>query len=248
MCSIARKVLFSICLIIFIFSGIGLIYMKYQSYNNKSLNKNVLNKISQVVEEQTRDINENDTNIMEMLLDINSDIKGVIKIDNTKINYPVVQCENNEFYINHDIKKEKSKYGTIFIDYRNELEPNRLQGQNIILYGHNMKDESMFSDLKVFRNKEFNYDNSIIYLDMFYKRYRFEIFSVFLVNEDFNYRKTYFENDQELNYYLKGIEDSSLYFKDIELNCKDTILTLSTCEYDWENARLVVQGKLIEEY
>lgn len=222
--------------------------MKYQSYNNKSLNKNVLNKISQVVEEQTRDINENDTNIMEMLLDINSDIKGVIKIDNTKINYPVVQCENNEFYINHDIKKEKSKYGTIFIDYRNELEPNRLQGQNIILYGHNMKDESMFSDLKVFRNKEFNYDNSIIYLDMFYKRYRFEIFSVFLVNEDFNYRKTYFENDQELNYYLKGIEDSSLYFKDIELNCKDTILTLSTCEYDWENARLVVQGKLIEEY
>lgn len=222
--------------------------MKYQSYNNKSLNKNVLNKISQVVEEQTRDINENDTNIMEMLLDINSDIKGVIKIDNTKINYPVVQCENNEFYINHDIKKEKSKYGTIFIDYRNELEPNRLQGQNIILYGHNMKDESMFSDLKVFRNKEFNYHNSIIYLDMFYKRYRFEIFSVFLVNEDFNYRKTYFENDQELNYYLKGIEDSSLYFKDIELNCKDTILTLSTCEYDWENARLVVQGKLIEEY
>ena len=222
--------------------------MKYQSYNNKSLNKNVLNKISQVVEEQTRDINENDTNIMEMLLDINSDIKGVIKIDNTKINYPVVQCENNEFYINHDIKKEKSKYGTIFIDYRNELEPNRLQGQNIILYGHNMKDESMFSDLKVFRNKEFNYDNSIIYLDMFYKRYRFEIFSVFLVNEDFNYRKTYFEDDQELNYYLKGIEDSSLYFKDIELNCKDTILTLSTCEYDWENARLVVQGKLIEEY
>lgn len=222
--------------------------MKYQSYNNKSLNKNVLNKISQVVEEQTRDINENDTNIMEMLLDINSDIKGVIKIDNTKINYPVVQCENNEFYINHDIKKEKSKYGTIFIDYRNELEPNRLQGQNIILYGHNMKDESMFSDLKVFRNKEFNYHNSIIYLDMFYKRYRFEIFSVFLVNEDFNYRKTYFENDQELNCYLKGIEDSSLYFKDIELNCKDTILTLSTCEYDWENARLVVQGKLIEEY
>ncbi len=241
-----RKILFLISLIVFVFSGISLIYMKYESYNNKKINNDVSNRLSQITEKESSYSNKDSTDIMQSLLEINSDIKGVIKIDNTKINYPVVQCKNNEFYINHDIKKNKSKYGTIFVDYRNKLDHSSLAGQNIILYGHNMKDGSMFSGLEIFKSKEFYNNNSTIDLEIFPQKYKFEVFSVLVVNEDFDYRNIYFQNDEELNNYLKRIENSALYFKNIKFNSEDTVLTLSTCAYDWKNARLVVQGKLIK--
>lgn len=240
-----RKILFLIALIAFLFSTASLVYMGYKFYYNKKLNDNLSKKLSQIIENGSSNNSEN-RNIMQSLIHINSDIKGIIKINNSKVNYPVVQCANNEFYIKHDIKKNKSKYGTIFIDYRNKLNNNSLAGQNIILYGHNMKDGSMFADLKLFKNKEFYKNNQLVDLAILPKKYKFEVFSVFVVNADFDYRKIYFNNDEEVSNYLKLIKSSALYFRNVEFNCKDTMITLSTCAYDWENARLVVQGKLIK--
>lgn len=217
--------------------------MGYESYNNKKLNYDLSKKLSQIIENQQSKNNDN-TNIMKSLLDINKDIKGAININNTKINYLVVQCENNQFYINHDVKQNKSKYGTIFFDYRNTLGNNFIAGQNIILYGHNMKDGTMFSGLKKFRNEEFFNKKNVIDLHIFPKKYKFEVFSVLIVDADFDYRNIFLKNDQQIGDYLKKIKNSSLYFKNIDLNCKDTILTLSTCSYEKENSRLVVQGKL----
>lgn len=240
-----RKLVFLIALIAFVLSAASLVYMGYEYYYNKKLNDDLSKKLSQIIKNGSSNKSEN-SDVMQSLTHINSDIKGIIKINNSKINYPIVQCDNNEFYIKHDIKKNKSKYGTIFIDYRNKLNNNSLAGQNIILYGHNMKDGSMFADLKLFKKEEFCKNNPMVDLVILPKEYKFEIFSVFVVNSDFDYRKIYFHNDEELSNYLKLIKSSALYFKDVEFNCKDTMITLSTCAYDWENARLVVQGKLIK--
>lgn len=241
-----RKILFLISLIVFLFSATCLVYMGYEYYYNKKLNDDLSKRLSQIIENGSNNNKSQNGNIMQSLIHVNSDIKGIIKVRNSKINYPIVQCDNNEFYIKHDVKKNKSKYGTIFIDYRNKLNNNSLAGQNVILYGHNMKDGSMFADLKLFKNKEFYKNNQIVDLAILPKKYKFQIFSVFVVNADFDYRKIYFHNDEEVSKYLKLIKSSALYFKNVEFNCEDTMLTLSTCSYDRENARLVVQGKLIK--
>lgn len=244
---IIRKIIFLISFIVFLFSGISLINVVYKSHKNKKLNDELSNTLSQIVENQSNKNNTDNRNLIQELLDINSDIKGSIKIENTKINYPVVQCENNEFYIKNDIKKNESKYGTIFIDYRNKLTSNSLSGQNIVLYGHNMKDGSMFADLKGFRDREFFNNNNVIELTIFPEKYKFQVFSVLIIEADFDYRKTFFNNSKDMDSYLKRIQKSALYFKDTELNCKDTIITLSTCSYERENSRIVVQGKLIKD-
>lgn len=241
-----RKILFLISLIVFLFSATCLVYMGYEYYYNKKLNDDLSKRLSQIIENESNNNKSQNGSIMQNLIHVNSDIKGIIKVNNSKINYPIVQCDNNEFYIKHDVKKNKSKYGTIFIDYRNKLNNNSLAGQNVILYGHNMKDGSMFADLKLFKNKEFYKNNQIVDLAILPKKYKFQIFSVFVVNADFDYRKVYFHNDEEVSKYLKLIKSSALYFKNVEFNCEDTMLTLSTCSYDRENARLVVQGKLIK--
>lgn len=241
-----RKILFLISLIVFLFSATCLVYMGYEYYYNKKLNDDLSKRLSQIIENGSNNNKSQNGSIMQNLIHVNSDIKGIIKVNNSKINYPIVQCDNNEFYIKHDVKKNKSKYGTIFIDCRNKLNNNSLAGQNVILYGHNMKDGSMFADLKLFKNKEFYKNNQIVDLAILPKKYKFQIFSVFVVNADFDYRKIYFHNDEEVSKYLKLIKSSALYFKNVEFNCEDTMLTLSTCSYDRENARLVVQGKLIK--
>lgn len=240
--NIRIKIVFLISAIVFVFSAVNLIYIIYDSYNNKKLNNELSENISQISEKSIKDSSNKD--IMDNLSNINDDIKGSIKIKNTKINYPIVQNKDNQFYINHNAKKNQSKYGSIFIDCRNKLDDNFL-GQNIILYGHNMRDGSMFADLQKFRNKKF-FNTSTIDLEVFPKKYKFKVFSIILVNSDFNYRKIFFDNDQEIQQYLKRIKSLALYFKDIKLNHKDTIITLSTCSYDWKNSRIVVLGKLIK--
>jgi sortase B len=199
------------------------------------------------IEEENKD-DEIRTQI-EQLANVNSDIKGWIRIENTLVNYPVVQTDDNSFYLEHDAAKNKNRYGTIFIDEINNVSnPEKLQGQNIILYGHHMKngDKSMFGSLEKFREAEFFNANDSIKFNLFPKSYNFQVFGVYLVNQDFDYRNTRLGTEQDIKNLLNRLKNEHIQFREVTLTPNDTILTLSTCAYDFEDARLVVMAKLID--
>ena len=270
-----RKVLIIISFAAFLFSSIMIVRREIDSYKTKKLNNelsklhevinvkettNIYNDMTDEVEylkvkrkeiderkkiEEEKNDNEINNQIQQLKI-INSDIKGWVRIDNTQINNPVVQTVDNSFYLEYDVGKSKNSNGTIFIDEINDVSsPQKLHGQNIILYGHHMKNGSMFGTLEKFRGAEFFKENETIYFDLFPNTYRFQVFGVYLVDEDFDYRNTMLGNGENIYNLLDRLKDKSLQNRDVTLTPDDTILTLSTCEYDFEDARLVVMAKLV---
>jgi sortase B len=177
------------------------------------------------------------------LIKMNKDIVGWIKIDDTKIDYPVVQGKDNEFYLHHDINKKKNVAGSIFMDYRNKVgEYNR----NIILYGHDMKNKTMFADLVAYESR-WNFENkATIEFDTVYGDGKWVIFSAYTSDSSFDYIKTDFASDKEYQAFLDTVKGKSLHHSDVEVTAQDTILTLSTCSSAFEDARFVVHAKLLK--
>ena len=176
------------------------------------------------------------------LVSINSDYRFWLKVDNTNIDYPVVQSKDSNYYLNHDFNKNPLGSGSIFMDYRNNFE----EDSSVIVYGHHMKNKTMFSELDNFKNESFFDENNLIRVEHKGTTYIYEVFSIYVAdfnNED--YLKVHFEDEQNKQDYLVYIKERSLYKKDINLNSNDSIMTLYTCSDEFENARTIVHGKLI---
>ena len=179
----------------------------------------------------------------EKLLQTNGDTVGWIKIQNTHVNYPVVKYTDNDFYLHNDFEKKSSSAGCIFMDYRNYIHP---LDKNIILYGHHMKDESMFRDLVLYKNKDFFYNNDKINFSTIYQEGIWQVFSVYVTDTNFDYLITNFSRDEDYINYINTLKAKSIFKKDISINKEDCILTLSTCSYEFENARTVIHAKYID--
>ncbi|MCM0647301.1 class B sortase [Clostridium swellfunianum] len=178
----------------------------------------------------------------------NKDIVAWIYIPLTNIDYPIVKGSDNEFYLNHDALKKYSDAGAIFLDYNNKLGKDaKTSDKNLTIYGHHMKNGTMFKDLSKFRSKDFLSDNKFIYLDTKYRKETWEIFSVYITPADFNYRQPNFTSTKEYTNFLKSIKSKSIYSTNVQVSANDSILTLSTCSYEFEDARLVVQARLVKE-
>lgn len=190
----------------------------------------------------------------EELMKANSDIKAWIKIDGTNINNPVYQTTDNDFYIDHNMNKESSRYGALFIDKNNVISENKVS-QNTIIYGHHMRDGTMFGDLKNYTDLEFYKQNSIIDYTTLYKEGKYKIFGVFITNtlpehddgEVFNYLRTDFSSEQDFLSFVSEIKMRSIIDTGVDVIGSDEILTLSTCTYEFDDARLVVVARRIRE-
>jgi len=175
----------------------------------------------------------------------NNDTVGYIRIDNTVIDYPVLFSGDNEFYMTRDFTKQDKEGGAIFMDFRvdySDIHNNR----NVILYGHRMRDGTMFKDLTEYEKKDFFYNNSRITFDTLYEHHEWEVFAAFQTHIDFYYIQTHFENDQEWLNFLYKCQDLSKFETDTKFYATDTILTLSTCTGSNRNKRWVVMARLIE--
>ncbi|MDP4097167.1 class B sortase [Paenibacillus sp. P96] len=179
------------------------------------------------------------------LLAINPDIVGWLTIDGTEVDYPVVQARDNEFYLTRNYKQEQTRAGSIFLDFRNRVEGADL---NTVIYGHRMKDNSMFGGLKKYLDKEYFAAHRTIYYDTLYGSYDLEIFAVYRTTADFNYIRTSFHSEQEYAEFIRQSKQRSEYETGVNVSTADRIVTLSTCDYvlDPEQGRLVVQAKLVE--
>ena len=174
------------------------------------------------------------------LLEINDEIVGWIRINNTKVDYPVVKGMDNEFYLNSNINKEPFKAGSIFMDFRNEgkgLEP------HTIVYGHHMKDGSMFGDLMKYKERSFLIENRYIQFNTLYEDIKWEIFSAYITDTGFDYLITEFSNKEDYIAFLESITTKSYMNLGTEVSVEDKILTLSTCTYEFKDARFVVHAK-----
>ena len=172
----------------------------------------------------------------------NTDYRGWIKIENTNINYPILQGEDNLYYLDKDINKEYIISGSIFMNYLN----NGFDDQNTVLFGHNMKNETMFAHLKKYKEKDFFYNNNDIDIELSNgDNLKYKVFSVYITNVEDNYIKTKFDNKDEYKDFLERIKNKSIYKSEVDLNEDDKIITLSSCSYEFDDARIVVHGKLI---
>ena len=200
------------------------------------------------VKEETQYISayyQNYNNIYEELLKLNSDTVGWIKVNNTNINYPVVQTKDNDYYLNNAYDKSKNIAGWIYVDYRNNLD---IINKNTIIYGHSgLKGNLMFSSLKNVLNKSWylNNDNRNIYFSIKGKEYVWKIFSIYTIKTTSDYLDIDFYDDNKYSEFINKIKNRSINNFNEEVTVEDKILTLSTCYKDDTN-RLVVHAKLIK--
>lgn len=179
---------------------------------------------------------------------LNPDMVGWIQIEGTKIDYPVMQTPDDpEYYLHKDFYGKYSSHGCIFTEEYCSIEP---ASDNITIYGHNMKDGSMFGVLRNYRSKSYWENHRYIYFDTLYERHTYEIFAVFTTvatkGAGFAYHQFIDAEDQaEFDEYVADCLAASLYDTGISAQYGDKLITLSTCEYSQKNGRLVVVAKRI---
>lgn len=183
------------------------------------------------------------------LYEENHDLAGWLSIEGMVIDYPVMQCEDDEYYLHHDFYGNDSKYGCLYVRGVADVDT---PGTNFIIYGHNMKDGSMFGDLDLYRRESFYREHPIISFDTLYEERTYEIIAVFRSQvyhsgEDaFRYYQFYeAQTQEEFAYFYENIKALALYDTGVTAEFGDTFLTLSTCAYHVEDGRFVVVAKAV---
>lgn len=229
---IINNLLIFILVIIISLCIFNILSKKYKYYKDNQAYED-LRQIDKIYidENTTNNINETSTN--NKLIDINSDYKLWINIPNTVIDYPVVQGIDNEFYLKNNFYKEESISGSIFIDSRNNIN----EDKNLVLYGHNMKNGSMFADINKFKDSDF-FQKGEIKIIKDNKEHIYDVFSVFIENSYDIDVKFNFKDKDEFIKYIDFLKEKSIYKK--EISNYSNIITLYTCSYEFENARTIV--------
>ena len=174
----------------------------------------------------------------------NSDTIGWINVNNTNINYPIVQTDNNDYYLNHSFDKSSNEAGWVFLDYRNN---SSFSDKNTIIYAHSRLDKTMFGSLSKALNPGWheNKDNHIIRISNEEENSLWQIFSVYVIETESYYITTSFSDDTSYLEFLNAMKDRSKYNFNTSLSVEDRIITLSTC-YD-DNRKTVVHAKLLKK-
>ena len=208
---------------VIIFSGIKII--EWIKSNKK--NKDIMSEIKEnVVINNDMDSNNEEYKIdFAKLKQKNSDAIAWIKVNGTDIDFPVVKGTDNSYYLTHNFDKEKNKAGWIFADYRNKFDGT---DKNIIIYGHNMKNGSMFASLKDVIKEEWynNENNKYIALITENENCKYQVFSVYQIETEEYYLQTNISNFKEFVEKIKGRSKKDF---NVDIKETDSILTLSTC-------------------
>lgn len=177
------------------------------------------------------------------LSEINSDIVAWIYIEGTEINYPVVQGNDNSYYLNHLFDGTKNKAGCLFLDSRLESD---FTEKNNVIYGHHLKNGTMFTDLMEYKKQEFYDDHMRALLFTPTGEYEVLFFSGYVSNTASRAWEIDF-SDITFEEWLLEIIDNSCFESHIMPTVEDQVITLSTCTYEFNDARFVLHG-VIQEY
>ena len=188
-------------------------------------------------------------------IDKNSDFVGYIRIDGTAVDYPVVQGDDDVFYLTHNFEKQPEERGAIYMSSECD---SSLKDFNTVLYGHNWLDTTMFSEVTKYESIDFYKEHPVINFDTAYDDMQWKIFAVFITNADeneddgyiFNYIYPHLSGDN-FSGYISEVNKRTLYKTGVDVNSSDKILTLSTCSRKMDtsdrraDARIVVAARLL---
>lgn len=242
---IVSRVITTLSLAVFVYSVYALGSIFYDYYHNRQ----VLAEVQDIYEaiEVPEDLTYGEfRSQFHDLHKINEDIVGWITIKDTKIDYPILQAEDNDYYLNRNYKREDTPAGSIFMDYRNNVgESNR----NTIIYGHRMKDGTMFNALTKYLEDDFFEDHKTVSYDTMYGSYDAEVFAAYYTTTEFDYIQTEFASDMDYAVFLDEVRGKSEINPDFDISPDDDIVTLSTCDYtlDPDEGRIVVHAKIVNK-
>ena len=197
---------------------------------------------------------EPEPSVIELLLQENSDFKGWITVPNTQIDNPIYQTDNNDFYLNHNQQKQKSIYGALFFDYQNVITEAETD-KNLVVYGHHMKNGSMFGNLTKYKQLRFYKQNPTVEFSTLYKKSTYKIYAAFVLNASkaddndyiYNISRKSFIDDKDFDSWVNEAKERSLINTGVDVKNGDNIITLVTCTYDFDNARFVVMARETRE-
>lgn len=182
---------------------------------------------------------------------INPDVVGFLHIPAKTVDdieLFVVQ-RDNEYYLTHDFYKEEKKSGTLFLDEANAIWP---QDQHMIIYGHNMKNGTMFARLPRYKSIEYAYNNPFVYFNTLYEKGAYVVLAALrlpageMLTEGFNLR-TFTFGDTGFKSFMYDVQSKALYVTNVGVNENDQLLSLVTCAYNEEDERFLLITRRIRE-
>lgn len=178
----------------------------------------------------------------EALRKVNPDVVGWLLAEGSIIDYPVVRGTDNDYYLTHLFNRQKNKLGALFVDHRNSGD---FSDKNTIIYGHNMKDGSMFSSLTQYKAQSY-YDNlPTMRLSTPEQEYTIALFAGIVADGSSDFVRFEFKDDADFLAYIGTVKNSSTFKSAVEVAADDHIVTLYTCSYEADNARYALFGKLL---
>ena len=206
------------------------------------------NQFTDILEKEEGNLSSENTYNLENIAKINSDIIGWIKIEGTNIDYPIMQ--NGDYYLHKDIYKNYSSHGTPYLAFYCDVK----KSDNLIIYGHHMQDNTMFSQLEKYKNYNFFLNHKYI---KFYTiedgrtiENTYEVMIAFktIAYSDAGFRYysyTDFQNYEDYEEFVKNCRNLEFYYTGVVGTHQDKYITLSTCEYSQKNGRMVVVAKKV---
>ena len=242
------KILLSMLLIVIMaISSIIVFKNKKEDHKEEKIIEQVIDtayKKDDVENTQMNNLQENNIN-MNKLYEQNEDIVAWIKIDNSNINYPIMQTiKNPNYYLRKNFYKEYSYYGTPYLSEQCNIN----SSDNLIIYGHHINGFKMFGELEHYKNKEYYDKHKTINIYTLNDERKYEIIYVFrtFTNTKFDYYNYInFNDESEFNTFNSKCKELAFFDTQIQCNYGDKFITLSTCDYTSENARFVVIAKQI---
>ena len=222
-----------------------IIYSGYVLYDTFYIQKNAGNswELVELKAQVMEDIDDGTSPTAGSLAEINKDFRAWLTIYDTNIDYPVMQTTNNDYYLYHMFNGEENGAGSIFVDYRNEKP---FQDFNTIIYGHRMKDGSMFRSLVDYRDADFYNAHKTMLLTTPDAKYDVHVFSVVTVPATSDLYQLEFADDAEKQAYIDRVISESETKMDVSVSASDRIVMMSTCTFEIDDGRLCVYGKLVE--
>lgn len=237
-----RTTLIIILSVIFAVSAFHIIKITHDYKTADKTNIEIREQFVQMIEPTTESTAENEKIQMPICIDFdalkqeNNDIIGWIYCPDTPINYPVVKGKDNNQYLRADLKGKYLVSGTIFADYRNNEVG---EDKNYIVYGHNMKNSTMFGTLVKYKDQTYYDSHPILYFLTPERNYIIELIAGAVVKRDSDIYQTAPADNT-----IADIMAKSTFNSAVEIGNGENIITLSTCSYEFNNARYVVVGKL----
>lgn len=247
-----RRILFLIFFAVFVFSAAAIARYAANSYAQKRSYQHLVELAEQSAENETaQPVQPQEPTMLaryEALYRENDDLVGWIKIDGTNINYPVVQSKDApNFYLKHDFEKNYTDYGCPYAQQNCDVQA---PSDNVVLYGHNMKDGTMFCDLTNYKSESFWAQHRTIQFDTLTQKNEYTVIAAFKGEADELFAYNAFVDaatPEEFDAYVAAVKELALYDTGISAAYGDKLITLSTCEYSFENGRMVVVAKRTSE-